>query len=121
VNDGLAGASQGEDGSDLYLADLLRIKGDVLLQHGAVTVAEESFLEAIAIARQQDALLWEIRAALSLARSRATQGRADEARQLLTSVYDRFAEGFETPDLRAARAFLDELSRDGLGRDAGRV
>jgi predicted ATPase/DNA-binding winged helix-turn-helix (wHTH) protein len=121
VNDGLAGASQGEDGSDLYLADLLRIKGDVLLQHGAVTAAEESFLEAIAIARQQDALLWEIRAALSLARSRATQGRANEARQLLTSVYDRFAEGFETPDLRAARAFLDELSRDGLGRNAGRV
>ena len=75
----------------------------------AATAAEDSFRKALDIARQQEALLWELRAALSLARLRAKQGRGDEARQLLAQVYDRFTEGFETPDLRAARAFLDEL------------
>jgi len=110
VNEGLAGASQGEDGRDLYLADLFRIKGEVLLQHDAVTVAEEAFREALTIAREQEALLWEIRAALSLARLRAAQGRTNEARELLASVYGRFTEGFEAPDLRAAKAFLDEPS-----------
>ena len=73
-----------------------------------MTAAEGSFRQAIDIARQQEALLWELRAALSLARLRVTQGRHDEARQLLTPVYDRFTEGFQTPDLRAAKAFLDE-------------
>jgi predicted ATPase len=74
-----------------------------------VTAAEDSFREAINIARQQEALLWELRAALSLARLRVTRGRGGEARQLLAQVYDRFTEGFQTPDLRAAKAFLDEL------------
>ena len=74
-----------------------------------MTAAENSFRQAIDIAQEQEALLWELRAALSLARLRANQGRGGEARQLLAQVYDRFTEGFETPDLRAAKAFLDEL------------
>ena len=55
--------------------------------------------------------LWELRIALSLARMRMTQGLAVEARQILTPVYDRFTEGFAAPDLRAAKALLDELPR----------
>ena len=109
VNEGLDDAVQGEHGHDLFFAELLRIKGEILLRREAVTAAEESFLEAIDIARQQEALLWELRAALSLARLRVNQGRGGEARQLVAQVYDRFTEGFEAPDLRAAKAFLDEL------------
>ena len=109
VNEGLDGAIQGEHGYDLFFAELLRIKGEILLRRGAATAAEDSFRKALDVARQQEALLWELRAALSLARLRANQGRDDEARQLLAQVYERFTEGFETPDVRTARAFLDEL------------
>ena len=59
------------------------------------------------MAREQGALFWELRAALSLARLKATQGRPEEAKRVLTPVYDRFTEGFETADLRAARAMLE--------------
>ena len=109
VNEGLEGAVQGEHGHDLFFAELLRIKGDILLRRGAVAAAEDSFRQALDIARQQEALFWELRASLSLARVRVNQGRGDEARRLVARVYDRFTEGFETPDLRAAKAFLDEL------------
>ena len=68
VNEGLDGAVQGEHGYDLFFAELLRIKGEILLRRGAVTAAEDSFREAINIARQQEALFWELRASLSLAR-----------------------------------------------------
>ena len=109
VNEGLDGAVQGEQGHDLFFAELLRIKGEILLRRDSVTAAEESFRGALAIARQQEALLWELRATLGLARLLVKQGRGGEARQLVAQVYDRFTEGFETPDLRAAKAFLDEL------------
>jgi predicted ATPase len=109
VNEGLDGAAQGEHGHDLFFAELLRIKGEILLRRGAVTAAEDSFRQALNIAHEQEALLWELRAALSLARLRVTQGRGGEARQLLAQVYHCFTEGFQTPDLRAAEAFLDEL------------
>jgi predicted ATPase len=60
-------------------------------------------------ARRQDALSWELRAATSLARLWEQHSRADEADQLLASVYGRFNEGFETGDLKTARAMLDRL------------
>jgi predicted ATPase len=109
VNAGLDGAVQGEDGHDLFFAELLRIKGEILLQREAVTAAEGSFRMSIKIAQEQEALLWELRAALSLARLRVKQGRGGEARQLLAQIYHRFTEGFDTPDLRAAKTLLDEL------------
>ena len=109
VNEGLDDVVHAEHGHDLFFAELLRIRGEVLLRREAVTAAGDSFLEAINIARQQEALLWELRASLSLARVRANQGRGGEARRLVAQVYDRFTEGLETPDLRAAKAFLDEL------------
>ncbi len=109
VNEGLDDVVQAEHGRDLFFAELLRIKGEILLQREAVSAAEDSFLAAINIARQQEALLWELHAALGLARLRVKQGRGGEARQLVGQVYDRFTEGFESPDLRAVRAFLEEF------------
>jgi hypothetical protein len=109
VNEGLNDVIRAEHGHDLFFAELLRIKGDILLGLDAVSDAEDSFREALKIAREQEALLWELRAALGLARLRLKQGCGGEARELLAPVYDRFTEGFETPDLRAAKAFLDDL------------
>jgi predicted ATPase len=95
----------------VFFAELLRIKGEILLRREAVIAAEDSFREALNVARQQEALLWELRAALTLARLRVKQGRDGEAGHLVAQVYNRFTEGFETPDLRAAKAFLGEPPR----------
>jgi predicted ATPase len=65
--------------------------------------------QAAAMAREQGALFWELRIALSLCRLRVTQGRGDEGRGELASVYDRFTEGFDTADLIAAKLLLDDL------------
>jgi predicted ATPase len=71
--------------------------------------AEELYREALSIAQEQEAKLWELRAAASLARFRHDQGRHTEARDLLAPVYGWFTEGFDTPDLKDAKALLDEL------------
>jgi len=97
-------------GESWYQAELRRMKGELMLQQSKASLAveaEDCFQTANEIAREQGALSWELRIALSLARLRTTQGRHDEVRQLLAPVYDRFTEGFDTPDLRAARALLD--------------
>jgi predicted ATPase len=101
---------QAEHGHDLFSAELLRIKGEILLRRQAVSAAEDFFGEALTVAREQEALLWELRAALSLARVRVKQGRGGQARRLMAHVYDRFTEGFEAPDLRAAKQLLDDLT-----------
>lgn len=72
--------------------------------------AETSFREALDIARHQEAKLWELRAASSLARLWTEVGRRDEARNLLAPVYGWFTEGFDTPDLKEAKALLDKLT-----------
>ena len=64
----------------------------------------------MSVAREQEAKLWELRAAVSLARLRRDQGRRGEARDLLAPIYGWFTEGFETPDLKDAKALLDELA-----------
>lgn len=94
-------------------AELMRIKGELLLHAGAhqsETAAEQLFVEGAALARDQGALFWELRTALSLARLRTEQGRPAEAHQALAPVYDKFQEGFETSDLRDARAMMARLS-----------
>jgi predicted ATPase len=94
------------------LAELLRIKGELLLKQGAAGAAqsaEDCFQEALSWARRQDALSWELRAASSYARLWRGQGRAGDARELLATTYDRFTEGFATRDLVAAKVLLDEL------------
>jgi predicted ATPase len=72
--------------------------------------AEACFERAFAVARQQQAKSWELRAATSMARLWRDQGKRDEARDLLAPVYDWFTEGFDTLDLKQAKALLDELA-----------
>ena len=94
------------------VAELLRIKGELILREGtaqAATTAEQYFLQSLDWARRQGALSWELRTSTSLARLQHGQGRIAEARSLLQSVYDRFSEGFETADLKTAKAYLNSL------------
>jgi predicted ATPase len=91
-------------------AELNRQKGRLLLQQGHAEAAEELYREALSIAAEQEAKLWELRAAVSLARLRRDQGRRAEARDLLAPVYGWFTEGLTTPDLQEAKALLGELS-----------
>jgi hypothetical protein len=93
--------------------EVLRVNAELLLWRdppGAAEAAEAELLRSIDWARQQSALSWELRAATSLARLQRDLGRAREARDLLAEVYDRFTEGFDTADLRAAKRLLDELT-----------
>jgi predicted ATPase/DNA-binding winged helix-turn-helix (wHTH) protein len=110
VEDALARAGHGPDGQTWYVPELLRIKGEVLLQQAAdESAAEECFDQAAIMAHEQGALFWELRIALSVSRLRVRQGRPHEARASLATVYDRFTEGFATADLQAARTALDWL------------
>jgi predicted ATPase len=92
-------------------AELNRHKGQLLLRQGHIDAAEKLYWKALTIAKEQEAKLWELRAAASLARLRRDQGRHTEARDLLAPVYGWFTEGFETPDLKEAKSLLDELRR----------
>src|SRR5215471_4731623 len=96
-------------GERWFAAELNRHKGQLLLRQGQSEAAEELYRKALGIAREQDAKLWKLRAAVSLARLRRDQGRCAEARDLLAPVYGWFTEGFGTPDLKEAKALLDEL------------
>ena len=99
-----------EKGARYDQAETLRLTADVLLAMGDAAAAEASYHEAIAIAQQQNAKLWELRAATSLARLWRDQGKRAAARDLLAPVYGWFTEGFGTPVLLEAKALLDELS-----------
>src|SRR5262249_51414729 len=89
------------------VAELLRIKGELALLErapNAAKVAEDLFLRSAGWARDQGALSWELRAAASLARLWRDESRIQQAYELLAPIYARFAEGFETADVRAAKA-----------------
>jgi predicted ATPase len=91
-------------------AELHRHKVQLLSRQGHSDAAEELYCKAQSIAREQGAKLWELRAAMSLARFRRDRGRHAEARDLLAPVYGWFTEGFDTTDLKEAEAQLDELA-----------
>jgi hypothetical protein len=93
------------------MAELLRVKGELLLLQGEgnATAAEDYFLQALDWARRQELLSWELRGATSLARLWHRQRRTSQARKLLAPIYDRFTEGFGTADLIAAKAVLEAL------------
>jgi predicted ATPase len=92
-------------------ADLLNLKGHILLEDGeGEAEAEASFQRALDVARGQKAKCFELRAATSLARLWQRQGKRAEARALLAPIYGWFTEGFDTRDLIEAKALLDELS-----------
>jgi tetratricopeptide (TPR) repeat protein len=97
-----------ETGDRWFQAETVRLTGDVLLTMDDPGAAEASYHEAIAIAQLQSAKLWELRAATSLAR--LWQGKRSEARDLLAPVYGWFTEGFGTPDIKEAKALLEELT-----------
>jgi predicted ATPase len=136
TEEGLRGLEESAEAAQLngdasYLAELYRIKGEMLLiqpatravsqaasagkaafeaKPSAIVQAEACFKQSIKIARQQKAKSWELRAAMSLARLYQKQGKHEEARGLLAQIYGRFTEGFDTADLREAKGLLDELS-----------
>jgi predicted ATPase len=110
VEEAIAACEQTE--GRFVFAELLRVKGELFLLQGApgaAAAAEDHFRQALDWARRQGALSWELRAATSLARLWSDQGRKEEARNLLAPILDRFNEGFETADLKAAKAVIDEF------------
>jgi len=92
------------------VAELLRIKADLMLQSEATAAAEDLLQQALHLARRQGALSWELRAAISLARLLRDENRTADAIACLQPVYDRFTEGFGTIDLIGAKQLLNELS-----------
>ena len=95
-----------------YEAEVHRTAGEVALKSPKrdAAKAEAHFERALAVARQQQAKSWELRAAMSMARLWRDQGKRDEARELLAPVYGWFTEGFDTLDLKEAKALLDALA-----------
>jgi class 3 adenylate cyclase/predicted ATPase len=91
-------------------AELYRHKGQLLLRHGHPEAAEEFYRKALALAEEQEANLWRLRAAVSLAQLARDRGCHHEALNLLAPVYGWFTEGFDTTDLKGAKALLTELS-----------
>jgi predicted ATPase len=111
IDEALAQADR--SGQHWCIAELHRGKGELLLQEAgdqSIPAAEDCFQRALGIAQEQGALFWELRAVLSLARWRIRQDRQEIARQILAPVYDRFTEGFETADLKQAKALLEQLA-----------
>jgi DNA-binding SARP family transcriptional activator/predicted ATPase len=91
-------------------AELHRLRGEMHLAQGNGADAGASFQEAVEAARRQNARSWELRATTSLARLWQKQGKRGEARQALAEIYDWFSEGFDTPDLKEAKALLEALA-----------
>jgi predicted ATPase len=111
LEEALAAVQRNEEGH--YEAEVYRLKGELLLQEAPAhqEAAEEHFQQALAVARSRQAKSWELRAAMSLSCLWQRQGKREEARQLLAPIYGWFTEGFDTADLREAKALLEELSR----------
>ena len=93
-------------------AEVYRIAGEIALKSPEpdAAKAEAYFERALSVARQQQAKSWELRAAMSLARLWRDQGKVQQARELLAPVYGWFTEGFDTRDLKEAKALLEELA-----------
>jgi predicted ATPase len=91
-------------------AELHRLHGDLLNAAGDLAAAEQSYHQALVVARRQSAKLFELRAALDLARLWRNQGKRAEARDLLAPIYGWFTAGFETSDLKQAKALLEQLT-----------
>ena len=95
-----------------YEAEVNRVAGEITLLSPELDAAkaEEYFDRALAVARQQQAKSWELRAAMSMARLWRDQGKPQQACELLAPVYGWFTEGFDTRDLKEAKALLEELA-----------
>jgi predicted ATPase len=91
-----------------YRPEILRVRGELRLKAGQAQLALADFNESILLARRLVAKAWELRAITSLARLLVNQGRCVEARAMLAGIYNWFTEGFDTADLKEAKALLDE-------------
>jgi predicted ATPase len=98
-----------DSGVEVDLPELIRIKSQILAARHDRESAMNCLTEALAVARAQSALAWELRSTMALARMLSEGGQRDQARHMLALVYDRFTEGFETADLKLARAQLEDL------------
>ena len=94
----------------LHLAEVLRLKGWMLVLRGDLAGAEQNYLASLDWARRQQAKSWELRTATSLARLWQQQGKGVEAHQMLSTIYNWFTEGFDTKDLQEAKVLLEELA-----------
>jgi predicted ATPase len=112
IDDGIARATN--SGTAFYRSELLRIKAQILVSMPRPDrmSAMGCLTEAIAVAREQSALALELRSATTLARLLSESGQRGQARQVLTLVYDRFTEGYETMDLQIARQTLEDQARE---------
>jgi predicted ATPase len=116
IEDGLAVVAEGlaliERGDEhIWEADLYRAKGDLLLMQSAdESDVESCYHKALSIARQQSAKMYELRAAMSLSRLWQKQGKTEEAFTMLSEIYNWFTEGFDTVDLKEAKALLETVS-----------
>jgi predicted ATPase len=109
ITEALAIASQTKE--QWYVAPLHQLKAKILLRvHGPIEAGETELQVAMRVARQQAAKGWELRASMSLARLWRDQGKVQQARELLAPVYGWFTEGFDTRDLKEAKALLQELA-----------
>jgi tetratricopeptide (TPR) repeat protein len=93
--------------------EILRLRGELRLQQGELQLAEADFRDSIALARSMGAKAWELRTTMSLARLLASKGPRDEPRAMLAEIYNWFTEGFDTVDLKEAKALLEELGGTG--------
>ena len=107
INGAIARATN--SGVEFDLSELLLIKSQILVAQHDRESAMNCLTEAIAVARAQSALAWELRSTMALARLLSEDGQRDQARHTLALVYDSFTEGFETADLKLARALLEDL------------
>ena len=110
LNDVLAQVER--TGEKMYQAEIIRLKGEVLLMHDSTKTAEAEacFRAALDVARSQQAKWWELRTSVSIARLLRDTNHRDEARTMLSEIYDWFSEGIDLPDLKEAKTLLDELA-----------
>ena len=94
----------------VYRPETFRLRGELRFKQGDRQLAEADFLDSIAMARNMGAKAWELRTTMSFAQLLRDTGRRDEARDMLAEIYNWFTEGFDTADLKDAKALLDELS-----------
>jgi class 3 adenylate cyclase/predicted ATPase len=118
-DDGLSALTEAQATADegeihFYEAETHRLRGELLLKQRDSNAADSQrcFERAIELARQQSAKSWELRASVSLSRLLASQGRRDEARTMLAEIYGWFTEGFDTADLKDAKALLNRLDSE---------
>ena len=111
LEDSLAQIERPGWGERAHLAEVLRLKGWMLQLQGKLEAAEENYRAALDVARQQEAKSWELRTSTSLARLLQNSGKPEQAYELLAPIYDWFTEGFDTKDLKDAKAQLDKLKK----------